>query len=90
MGKLSTKPIVFHIATRWMVLCLQTKAYVLSSKAEAVLLYASLGLYLEKYVTPKADLGQDTQAALEDLINIAEDLAQIQSTLNRTQPSVIS
>ena len=51
---------------------------------------ATLRLYLERYVPPTGDLNQDTQAALEDLKNIADDIAKISSTLDRAAPTVIS
>lgn len=51
---------------------------------------ATLRLYLEKYASPEADLNQETQSALGDLIAIAEDIAQIRAMLIRPQPSVIS
>jgi len=40
---------------------------------------ATLRLYLEKYASPEADLNQETQSALGDLIAIAEDIAQIRA-----------
>lgn len=51
---------------------------------------ATLRLYLEKYVPPMGDLGQDTQEALGVLERIANEIAKINSTLERDQPSVIS
>ena len=50
---------------------------------------ATLRLYLEKYVPPTGGLHQDTQMTLADLSHIAEDIANIKSTLGREQPSVI-
>ena len=51
---------------------------------------ATLRLYLEKYVPPTGDLGQDTQETLGDLRRIADEIAKINSTLKRQQPSIIS
>ncbi|MEP3653856.1 MAG: alpha-D-glucose phosphate-specific phosphoglucomutase [Litorimonas sp.] len=51
---------------------------------------ATLRLYLEKYVPSSGDLNLDTQKALSELNLIANEIAQIQSTLNREAPSVIS
>ena len=51
---------------------------------------ATLRLYLEKYVPPTGDLGQDTEEALRVLERIANEIAKINSTLNRDRPSVIS
>lgn len=51
---------------------------------------ATLRLYLEKYVPSTGDLSQDTQQALSELNLIADEIAQIKSTLNREAPSVIS
>lgn len=51
---------------------------------------ATLRLYLENYTSPSGDLGQDTQAALENLIHIADEIAGIKSSLERDAPSVIS
>ena len=51
---------------------------------------ATLRLYLEKYEPPTGDLDQDIQMALGDLIAIAEELAMIQSTVDRDAPSLIS
>ena len=51
---------------------------------------ATLRLYLEKYEPPTGDLDQDIQMALGDLIAIAEELAMIQSTVERDAPSLIS
>jgi len=51
---------------------------------------ATLRLYLEKYVPPTGDLGQDTQETLGDLRRIADEIAKINSTLKRKQPSIIS
>jgi len=50
---------------------------------------ATLRLYLEKYVAPTGELQQDTHIALQDLGTIADELAEIKSTLDRKAPSVI-
>ena len=51
---------------------------------------ATLRLYLEKYVPPTGDLRQDTQETLGNLKRIADEIAKINSTLKRKQPSIIS
>ena len=51
---------------------------------------ATLRLYLERYVPPTGDLNQDTQAALHVLKCIADKVAEITTTLDRTAPTVIS
>jgi len=51
---------------------------------------ATLRLYLEKYVPPTGDLGQDTQETLSNLKRTADDVAKINFTLKRKKPSVIS
>jgi len=51
---------------------------------------ATLRLYLEKYAAPTGELQQDTHIALQDLGTIADELAEIKSTLDRKAPSVIS
>ena len=51
---------------------------------------ATLRLYLERYVPPTGDLNQDTQAALHVLKCIADKVAEITTTLDRTRPTVIS
>ena len=51
---------------------------------------ATLRVYLERYVPPDGDLGMDTQSALQDLIAIANEVAEIKTTLERAKPSVIS
>ena len=51
---------------------------------------ATLRLYLENYTPPSGDLGQDTQVALGNLIHIADEIADITSSLERDAPSVIS
>jgi len=51
---------------------------------------ATLRLYLEKYAQPADDLKQDTLMALQSLETIADELAQIKSTIGRSAPSVVS
>jgi len=51
---------------------------------------ATLRLYLENYTPPNGRLDQETQSALGSLIRIADEIAQIKSTLDREAPSVIS
>jgi phosphoglucomutase len=51
---------------------------------------ATLRIYLERYESPNGQHDLDTQAALGDLIGIAEDLAGIKQRTGRTAPSVIT
>ena len=51
---------------------------------------ATVRLYLERYVPPTGDLNQKTQAALHILKCIADEIAEISTTLDRTAPTVIS
>lgn len=51
---------------------------------------ATLRVYIEQYAPPTDDLAQDTQSALKTLIMIADELADIGSTLEWDKPSVIS
>lgn len=51
---------------------------------------ATLRVYLEAFEPDPARHRQDTQAALADLIEVADHLAQIQQRTERTQPSVIT
>ena len=51
---------------------------------------ATLRLYLERYVPSTGNLGQDTQPALDNLKNIADEIAEIKSILDRDAPTVIS
>ncbi|NBD17516.1 MAG: alpha-D-glucose phosphate-specific phosphoglucomutase [Cyanobacteria bacterium] len=51
---------------------------------------ATLRVYLERYESNQAQQNQDTQAALADLINIADEIAQIKTLTGRDQPSVIT
>jgi phosphoglucomutase len=49
---------------------------------------ATLRVYIEKYEAK--NLGQETQAALADLITFANDLAGIRERMGRTEPTVIT
>ncbi len=51
---------------------------------------ATLRVYLERYEPPSGDLGQETQAALADLIAISRSLAEIEKRTGRKDPSVIA
>ena len=51
---------------------------------------ATLRVYIERYVPPAGDLGQDTQAALADLIALSRELAGIEARTGRKAPSVIT
>jgi phosphoglucomutase len=51
---------------------------------------ATLRVYIEHYVPPSGDLGQDTQAALADLIVLSRELAGIKSRTGRAGPDVIT
>ena len=51
---------------------------------------ATLRLYLESYVPSSGDLGQDPQAALADLIEAADALAEIKTRTGMDRPTVIT
>ncbi len=51
---------------------------------------ATLRVYLERYEADPARHGQDTQAALADLIAIADDVAGIRRLTGRESPTVIT
>ena len=51
---------------------------------------ATLRVYIERYEQPSGDLGEETQAALADLIALSRDLAGIGTRLGRTTPSVVT
>lgn len=51
---------------------------------------ATLRVYIERYEPDPAKQGGDTQAALADLIQIARNLAEIESRTGRNAPSVIT
>ena len=51
---------------------------------------ATLRVYIERYEPPTGDLGEETQAALADLIALSRSLAEIEKRTGRTAPSVIA
>jgi len=51
---------------------------------------ATLRVYLERYAPADGDLGQETQAALGDLVALSRTLAGIEPRLGRAAPSVIT
>jgi phosphoglucomutase len=51
---------------------------------------ATLRVYIERYEPPNGDLGQETQAALSDLIGISRSLGEVEKRTGRTAPSVIA
>ncbi len=51
---------------------------------------ATLRVYIERYEPPGGDLGEETQAALSDLIALSRSLAGIEARLGRTAPNVIA
>jgi phosphoglucomutase len=51
---------------------------------------ATLRVYIERYEPDPAKQGGDTQAALSDLIQIARNLAEIETRTGRSAPSVIT
>jgi phosphoglucomutase len=51
---------------------------------------ATLRLYVESYEPDPAKHDQDTQAALADLISLADEIAQIKVLTGRDQPTVIT
>jgi phosphoglucomutase len=51
---------------------------------------ATLRVYIERYEPDPAKHGVDTQAALADLITLADDLAGIRTRTGRSAPSVIT
>ncbi len=51
---------------------------------------ATLRVYIEHYAPPGGNLGQETQAALGELIKLSRDLAQIETRTGRKAPSVIT
>ena len=50
---------------------------------------ATLRVYFERYEPPSGNLGQETQAALADLIALSHELAEIEKRTGRKAPSVI-
>jgi len=51
---------------------------------------ATLRVYIERYEPPSGDLGEDTQAALADLIALSRELAGIKSRTGRDAPDVVT
>jgi len=51
---------------------------------------ATLRVYLERYEPQQGKQNEDTQVALSDLINIADEIAQIKTFTGRNEPSVIT
>ena len=51
---------------------------------------ATLRVYIERFEPSSGDLSLETQAALADLIDAAEEIAAIRSHTGRDQPSVIT
>ena len=51
---------------------------------------ATLRVYLERYEPQQGKQNQDPQTALSDLINIADEIAQIKTLTGRNEPSVIT
>ena len=51
---------------------------------------ATLRVYIEHYVPETGDLGQETQAALANLIALSRGLAGIEQRTGRSAPSVVT
>jgi phosphoglucomutase len=51
---------------------------------------ATLRLYVERFEPDPSRHHQDTQVALADLIQLADQIAQIKATTGRDQPTVIT
>ena len=51
---------------------------------------ATLRIYLERYVAPGGDLGQDTQAALAGIIRATHSLCDLTARTGRTAPDVMT
>ncbi len=51
---------------------------------------ATLRVYIERYEGPEGDLGQETQAALADLVALSRDLAVIEARIGRKAPDVVT
>lgn len=51
---------------------------------------ATLRVYLENYTPPSGELEKNTQTALQNLTQIANEIADIKSILGRDEPSMIS
>lgn len=51
---------------------------------------AILRVYIERYITDSSQYDLETQTALAELINIAEDISQVKKRFNRNAPDVIT
>ena len=51
---------------------------------------ATLRVYIERYEPPSGDLGQETQAALADLIALAREIGEIEARTGRKAPNVVT
>ena len=51
---------------------------------------ATLRVYIERYTDDPAQLAQDTQAALADLIALADELAELRQRTGRAKPDVVT
>ena len=51
---------------------------------------ATLRVYIEHYVSPEGDLGQETQGALADLIALSRQLSGIEARTGRKAPDVVT
>ena len=51
---------------------------------------ATLRVYIERYTDDPAQLAQDTQAALADLIALADELAELRQRTGRAEPDVVT
>ena len=51
---------------------------------------ATLRVYIERYTDDPAQLAQDTQAALADLIALADELAELHRRTGRAKPDVVT
>ena len=51
---------------------------------------STLRVYIERYEGDPARHAQDTQAALADLITLADELAQLRARTGRTRPDVVT
>jgi phosphoglucomutase len=51
---------------------------------------STLRVYIERYEADPAQLAQDTQAALSDLISLADELAELRARTGRSVPDVIT
>ena len=51
---------------------------------------ATIRLYVERYEPDASKHDQETQAALADLLQLADEIAQLKATTGRDQPTVIT